>query len=267
MGTSSSAGSLSALEINPAKAISQFKKLVDDLTGLSSSEQQQGGEAMKAIKDLSQIFDTLPAGADEVIALAQIVSLLKKEKQFDRIVLDTAPTGHTLRMLSTPTFLAELIDRVLAISQKINSNSMVKMLITSGIANSGIAGAATTDIDTMTEQAKTKLLSFQMQMYDLEDIFSNAEQTEFLVVTIPTELAVRESIRLVNDLTFEAPDMPIRVRSVVVNQVLPDEEEDDDDNSTIQGYVEQVRNGQLMSIQMLKNFMLEHNEVEIYNNT
>ena len=131
---SSSVGSLSALEINPAKAISQFKKLVDDLTGLSSSE-QQGGEAMKAIKDLSQIFDTLPAGADEVIALAQIVSLLKKEKQFNRIVLDTAPTGHTLRMLSTPTFLAELIDRVLAISQKINSNSMVKVSLFTSLFN------------------------------------------------------------------------------------------------------------------------------------
>ena len=118
-------GSLSALEINPAKAISQFKKLVDNLIGLSN-EQDQQGEAINAIKELSQIFDTLPAGADEVIALAQIVSLLKKEK-FTRIVLDTAPTGHTLRMLSTPTFLAELIDRVLAIAQRINSNSMVKV--------------------------------------------------------------------------------------------------------------------------------------------
>ena len=39
-------------------------------------------------------------------------------------------------------------------------------------------------------------------------------------MTIGTELAVRESVRLMNDLTFGDPDMPIRVRNVVVNQVL-----------------------------------------------
>jgi anion-transporting ArsA/GET3 family ATPase len=57
-------------------------------------------------------------------------------------------------------------------------------------------------------------------MYDLEDMFADPETTEFLVVTIGTELAVRESVRLLNDLTFGDPDMPIRVRNVVVNQVL-----------------------------------------------
>ena len=42
-------------------------------------------------------------------------------------------------------------------------------------------------------------------------------------MTIGTELAVRESVRLMNDLTFGDPDMPIRVRNVVVNQVLDSE--------------------------------------------
>ena len=54
---------------------------------------------------------------------------LVKKGGFDRIVLDTAPTGHTLRMLSTPGFISELIEKVLAIAQKVNSNPMVKMMI------------------------------------------------------------------------------------------------------------------------------------------
>ena len=58
----------------------------------------------------------MPAGTDEVVALAKIVNLVKKGG-FDRIVLDTAPTGHTLRMLSTPGFLADLIERLLRMSQ------------------------------------------------------------------------------------------------------------------------------------------------------
>ena len=55
-----------------------------------------------------------------------MVGLVKKGN-FDRIVLDTAPTGHTLRMLSTPAFISELIEKVLAIAQKVNSNPMVKV--------------------------------------------------------------------------------------------------------------------------------------------
>lgn len=152
------------------------------------------------LRELEEVFNTLPPGTDEVVALAKIVNLVKKGG-FDRIVLDTAPTGHTLRMLSTPGFLAELIDRLLAVSDKVNSNPAVKMLIASS--------ARADDIDSAQAMARSALLSFQLQMYDLEDLIADPDQTEFLIVTVPTELAVRESRRLLNDLTFEAPEMRI----------------------------------------------------------
>ncbi len=189
---------------------------------------------------MQEVFDTLPAGTDEVVALATVVNFVKKQGGFDRIVLDTAPTGHTLRMLSTPGFLADLIDRLLMIAQKVNSNAAVRMLIAS-------SGAATgEDMETAATTAKSTLLSFQLQMYDLEDIFYNADQTEFLIVTIPTELAVRESVRLLNDLTFDSPDTPIKVRNVVINQVLRD------DGGDISTFVSHVRDGQATSIQDLE---------------
>ena len=198
------------------------------------------------LRELEQVFDTLPAGTDEVVALAQVVNLVKKGG-FDRIVLDTAPTGHTLRMLSTPGFLAELIDRLLGIAQKINSNAAVKLLIATAARSSGVGGASSSDdMEAAGAAAKSKLLSFQLQMYDLEDMFANPDQTEFLIVTVPTELAVRESVRLLNDLTYEAPDMPIKVRNVVVNQVLTD------DGSDIQTFVSHVRDSQAASIRELE---------------
>jgi len=207
IGVSPSEGSLCAMEIDPAASLSQFKGVVDKLVGGDSGP---SGDLANTLRDIGEVFDTLPAGTDEVVALAKVVNLIRKGN-FDRIVLDTAPTGHTLRMLSTPSFLADLIERVLAIAQKVNSNAAVKMLITS---------AAGGEVDTAAETAKSTLLNFQLQMWDLEDLFADADQTEFLIVTVPTELAVRESIRLLNDLTFEAPDMPIKVRNVVANQVL-----------------------------------------------
>ena len=70
-------------------------------------------------------------------------------------------------------------------------------------------------------------------------------------MTIGTELAVRESVRLMNDLTFGDLDMPIRVRNVVVNQVLDsvgnNAEEDGDDNK-LRGFVARLTNSQSSSI-------------------
>jgi arsenite-transporting ATPase len=210
IGVPPSEGSLSVLEIDPSSAISEFKKVVNQLVG-GDDAPDQASDLRNTLRDVQDVFDTLPAGTDEVVALAKIINLVKKGG-FDRIVLDTAPTGHTLRMLSTPGFLAELIDRLLIISDKVNSNVAVKMLITSA--------ARGADIESATALAKSTLLSFQIQMYDLEDLFADAEQTEFLIVTVATELATRESIRLLNELTFESPDMPIKVRNMVVNQIL-----------------------------------------------
>ena len=235
-GVSRSDGSLSVLEIDPSAALGEFKGLVDNLLGKKTDDTDNG--LGNTLRELGEIFDTLPAGTDEVVALAKVVNLVKKGG-FDRIVLDTAPTGHTLRMLSTPGFIAELIDRVLVISEKINSNSAVKMLVGSmGGSQEEMSAAATT--------AKSTLLQFQFQMYDLEDMFSNPEQTEFLIVTVATELAVRESVRLLNDLTYYTPDMPIKVRNVVVNQVLSE------DGSDIETFLSKQRDGQTASINELE---------------
>lgn len=124
IGVPSTEGSLKVMEIDPSAALGQFKDVVDDLLGSRGTEDTNG--LGKTLRELGEVFDTLPAGTDEVVALAKVVNLVKRGG-FDRIVLDTAPTGHTLRMLSTPGFLADLIDRVLAISQKINENMAVKV--------------------------------------------------------------------------------------------------------------------------------------------
>jgi anion-transporting ArsA/GET3 family ATPase len=66
-----------------------------------------------------KFFDAFPTGTDEVVTVAKVVNMSKKGN-FDRVVLDTGSTGQTLRVLSTPGFMAELIDPLLAISQKVN---------------------------------------------------------------------------------------------------------------------------------------------------
>jgi len=235
LGVPPGSGSLSVLEVDPSQSFSQFKGVVDKLVG-SGSGGDSGG-LRSTLKELGEVFDTLPAGTDEVVALAKVINLVKKGG-FDRVVLDTAPTGHTLRMLSTPGFLAELIERLLGIAEKVNSNAAIKMLIA--------ASAPSEEVETAAATAKSTLLSFQLQMYDLEDLFADPFSTEFIIVTVPTALAVRESTRLLNDLTFGDPDMPIKVRNVVANQVLKD------DGSDAKTYLSHVHQGQTTSLNDLQ---------------
>lgn len=80
-------GSLSVLEVDPTKALDEFRDIVDKL--ISSPESTTDNADMKkTLKELGAIFDTLPAGTDEVVALAKVIALVKRGS-FDRIILDT----------------------------------------------------------------------------------------------------------------------------------------------------------------------------------
>jgi arsenite-transporting ATPase len=233
MTMSNDEGSLKVMEIDPTSALKEFRDSIDKLLGKNSGSGDPS-ELSSALGSIGEIIDTLPAGTDEVVALAKVIQLIRRGN-FDRVVLDTAPTGHTLRMLTTPAFLADLIERVLSVANKLNSNTAVKLLLSSAIKqNRG-------QVDDAYESAKSALLKFQVSMYDLEDMFTDPNSTEFLIVTIGTELAVRESVRLLNDLTFGDPDMPIRVRNVIVNQVLENIEDGSSNNNTKEEYDNKLR--------------------------
>lgn len=54
-----------------------------------------------------ELLDTLPPGVDEMVAISNVVQFVKGPDyaHFTRIIFDTAPTGHTLRLLTLPDFL------------------------------------------------------------------------------------------------------------------------------------------------------------------
>ena len=112
-------GTLTGYEIDTRGAVDEFKTL---LTGLSTPKAV--ADAGVSVGDLASILETLPPGADEVIALAKVVDLLKKGG-YTRIVLDTAPTGHTLRMLTFPRFVDGLIEKVIKVAERVKSTAMM----------------------------------------------------------------------------------------------------------------------------------------------
>ncbi len=213
---------LVAYEVDTKGAIEEFRSALGDLTPPKGLE-----GASSSLGDIVDVLENLPPGSDEVIALSQLVTLLKKGG-FDYIIIDTAPTGHALRLLTFPRFIDSLIERVVKVSEKVLPT--LRML--------GGSGASLSDEDI--EKAKMKLLGFQLKMFELDEMFMDEENCEFVVVTIPTDLAVKESLRLINEL--ENGEVKIRCERVVVNQVA------NSDGSRLDSFVEGVRRGQSRQI-------------------
>ena len=70
-------GALSVLEVDPSKSLSDFKELIDNFLGSKKNNDDNdssGGDFGKTLRELGDVFDTLPAGTDEVVALAKVVA-------------------------------------------------------------------------------------------------------------------------------------------------------------------------------------------------
>ena len=154
---------------------------------------------------LGELLDTPPPGLDEAIAIAKVVQFTKDEKyaKFTRIVFDTAPTGHTLRLLSLPEFLDKSIGKIVRLRQKLTSaGDMVK----------GLFGQENENQDVAVE----KLENLKKRLQEVKDLFRNKEATEFVIATIPTVLGISESGRLLKSLRDET----VPCTKIVVNQIL-----------------------------------------------
>eukprot|EP00471_Norrisiella_sphaerica_P008788 CAMPEP_0184494772 /NCGR_PEP_ID=MMETSP0113_2-20130426/29544_1 /TAXON_ID=91329 /ORGANISM="Norrisiella sphaerica, Strain BC52" /LENGTH=902 /DNA_ID=CAMNT_0026880663 /DNA_START=166 /DNA_END=2874 /DNA_ORIENTATION=+ len=213
---------LYAMEIDTDSAMKTFSDAISglDLIGLAqgagiSIEMLETVGAADILKELSALFENPPPGVDEIVAISQVIKLIKKKggandmPAFDRVIFDTAPTGHTLRLLSLPKFLDGFVAKTIKLRARVGGllNSITSLL---GIENT---------FDAKLNKVVDKLEEFQRDIQLLKQIFENPKATEFIVVTIPTEMAVKESERLVASLDKSK----ISARHIVVNKVLKNE--------------------------------------------
>ncbi|KAK7357028.1 hypothetical protein VNO80_16309 [Phaseolus coccineus] len=201
---------LFALEINPEKSREEFRNAAQKSGGTGVKDFMDGmGLGMIADQlgelKLGELLDSPPPGLDEAIAISKVMQFLESQEysMFTRIVFDTAPTGHTLRLLSLPDFLDASIGKILKLRQKIAS-------ATSAIKS--VFGQEDTR-----QNAADKLEKLRERMLKVRELFRDTDSTEFVIVTIPTVMAVSESSRLSASLKKEN----VPVKRLVVNQILP----------------------------------------------
>jgi len=174
-------------------AVQQENGPMGDLAGMLGGE----GGGMEAL-----LGGTMP-GADEAAAMQKLIEHMD-DPRFDRVVVDTAPTGHTLRLLQLPEMLDTMVGRIVKLRQQF-SGMMDGIKGVFGGADEEAGGSE--DLDELKERIER-----------LRALLRDPDRTDFRVVMVPEEMSVVESERLVGRLAeFEIP-----VGTLVVNRVMED---------------------------------------------
>lgn len=185
---------LYALEIDAKKMFEDFKKrYIEEINAVFDALE---GERRRV--DLSferrttlDLFSLTPPGLDEIMALAKIMEFTET-REYDLFVLDTAPTGHLLRLLELPNIVMEWFDKLIKMLRKYRDRMRI---------------------------AKTLklLLEMKKKIKDTQRTLTDPEKTEFVTVMIPEAMGIFETKRLL----IELRSLRIPSEYIIINKVLP----------------------------------------------
>ena len=140
---------------------------------------------------LKQLVEIAPPGADEMFAIDRLADLIADETQAG-IIVDTAPTGHFLRLLDLPRTAGEWVREFMRLLLR------YRELVPAG---------------TLGEE----LLRASRALHSLERTLTSPD-CEVIVVTRPERVVVAETKRLIENLETRG----MRVGGVVANSMTPD---------------------------------------------
>jgi arsenite-transporting ATPase len=153
-----------------ARYVQAIDAVFDRFSGAANVEAGQDRAVMKGLLDLA------PPGLDELAAVLEIGDTLSADSP-DRqlIVMDTAPTGHALRLLEMPSLVHDWVRALMAI--------LLKYQTVTGL---GTLGAL--------------LLDLSQRIGRLRALLADADRTAVVVVTRAAALPRLESLRLLGAL-------------------------------------------------------------------
>jgi arsenite/tail-anchored protein-transporting ATPase len=212
-----------AMEINAEEELKKFKKKYgDDILDIL----QQG--TYLSDEETEEMFSLDVPGLDEIMGLKKITDFMdateddmqknadsSAEKRvngqgsnvngqmFDMYILDTAPTGHTLRLLTLPELLDNWIKFLSSLRWKYHY--MIDRLS---------RGQADTKA-----KADEFLLEMKRTVKKVQTLLRDSEKTTFITVTIPESMGVLETKDLIRDL--KKSNIP--TQNIIINNIVPED--------------------------------------------
>ncbi|WAA13190.1 ArsA family ATPase [Fervidibacillus halotolerans] len=193
---------LYALEIDPELETTNYINQV--------KENVQGLVNPTMMEEVYRMLDTAKAspGADEAALFDRIISIILDEKpNFDKIIFDTAPTGHTIRLLTLPELMNVWIEGLLMRRKKTRDN-YVQLL---------------NDGEPIEDPIYDVLRKRRDRFREARSILLNHDETAFLFVLNPERLPIMETEKA----TRLLDQYHLHVKTLVVNKVLPEQVEGD----------------------------------------
>lgn len=199
---------LDAVELDPHTVIAQhFKQVERTLEGYTKPEM------MPKMREFLRLSRHAP-GAEEAAMLEALCQQLldAKAQGYQHVIFDTAPTGHTLRLLSLPEMMQTWTDGLLA-QQRRQSR-----------LRSAADGLDKQKLNPLMPERKDRWQDAVSVLEKRRTLFANARdilhdcaQTAIVLVMIPEALPLAETERAVAQL--QESGMPCS--GLLINQVMP----------------------------------------------
>jgi len=194
-------GSLSAVEVAPETGQDAYRGVIEAL----AAEFRDAGLRLDDA-DLERLFEAgVIPGGDEVAALEYVARYA--DTDYDALVLDTAPTGHTLRLLDLPAVLAETLGVAGDVRRRVGRTARAARSVVLGPAAYWGAGS---------DDADDAVTALRDRVGRVGAILTDPERTRFRAVLTPERMAIAETERLVASLR----DADVPVGALVVNRLF-----------------------------------------------
>ncbi len=200
---------LSAIELDSEALLEDFRK-----KNAKRLQQMAAATYQSYQADLRNFFTFRLPGMEDLMIFGWIAKCLRgrvheMDRPYDIVVVDTAPTGHTLRLLSMPTRFARWIEMFHTAYAKFRGQSA----LISSLGMFRMPGVK------RGHPGLHKFLDIMMKdIRWVKELIADTRRCEFVMVTIPEEMGIAETERLAAALKRQG----VTSHGVVVNRVQSD---------------------------------------------
>jgi arsenite-transporting ATPase len=142
---------------------------------------------------------------EDLLSLLRILKYYKEDR-FDTIIIDCAPTGETLALLSFPEMLRWWMEKLFPIKKK-------------AIKVAGPIAETLLKIPMPSGQVLDEIDNMYYQLDEMKKIFSDRNTTSIRIVVNPEKMVIKEAQRSFTYLNI----YDFNVDAIVVNRVIPDD--------------------------------------------